>query len=249
MNLRLSEQPYGTVSLVGAGPGDPELLSLKAWQRIRMADVLIYDHLISSEVIDMASEHAQRLYVGKSSGLHTLPQDDICRLLIEKARTGQRVVRLKGGDPFLFGRGGEEMSALLAQGIPVEIVPGITAALGAASSFGFPLTHRDYAQSCVFVTGHLKEEGAQPDWAALARPGQTLVIYMGVKGLSGICRHLQDAGLAPDTPAALVYRATWPNQAIHRSTLAGLPQKAKDAQVKPPSLLVLGRVLALATQA
>jgi uroporphyrin-III C-methyltransferase len=244
--LTLSEQRPGTVSLVGAGPGDPELLSLKAWQRIRMADVLIYDHLISSEVVDMACAQAQRLYVGKSSGLHTLPQDDICRLLIEKARTGKRVVRLKGGDPFVFGRGGEEMSELLKEGIEVEIIPGITAALGAASAFGFPLTHRDHAQSCVFVTGHLKEEGAEPDWQALARPGQTLVIYMGVKGLSGICRQLQDAGLSPDTPAALVYRATWPTQAIYRSTLAGLPQKAQQEAVKPPSLLVVGSVLNVA---
>jgi uroporphyrin-III C-methyltransferase len=241
----LSVQAPGTVALVGAGPGDPELLTLRAWRRIQMAEVLVYDNLVGPGIIDFAPSAAERIYVGKSSGNHTLPQEAICQLLVDKARDGKRVVRLKGGDPFVFGRGGEEMDALIQHGIAVEIVPGITAALGAAASFGFPLTHRDHAQSCVFVTGHLKDNRIDLNWPALAQPNQTLVIYMGIKGLDSIAAGLQAAGLAADTPSALVYRATWPQQKIYTGRLDGLSELARRFEIKPPTLLVIGGVVRL----
>jgi uroporphyrin-III C-methyltransferase len=222
----------GRVALVGAGPGDAELITLKGARLLGQADAVVYDNLVGQGILELARPDAERVFVGKQAGHHTLPQEDICRLLVDLARAGKFVVRLKGGDPFVFGRGGEEIEALQAAGIPVEIVPGVTAALGAAAAFGFPLTHRDHAQSCVFVTGHLKDHSVELDWPALARPGQTLVIYMA-------------AGLPGDTPAALVYRATWPNQKIHRDTLATLPAVARDNQVKPPTLIVIGSVVGL----
>lgn len=244
--LSLSEQARGTVSLVGAGPGDVELLTLRAWRRLQMADVVVYDNLVGPGVIDLVPELADRIYVGKSAGKHTLAQEDICQLLVNLAHQGQRVVRLKGGDPFVFGRGGEEMDALLQANIPVEIVPGITAALGAGASFGFPLTHRDHAQSCIFVTGHLKDHTVDLNWHTLAQPHQTVVIYMGITGLETIAQKLQAAGLDGNTPAALIYRATWPQQAIYTSTLQDLPATAKKHHVKPPTLLVIGSVVSLA---
>ena len=240
-----SRQPPASVALVGAGPGDPELITLRAWRRIQDADVLVYDNLVGPGIVDFASPTAERIYVGKSAGRHTLAQEAICQLLVDKARAGGRVVRLKGGDPFVFGRGGEEMEVLLAHGIGVEIVPGITAALGAAAGFGFPLTHRDHAQSCVFVTGHLKEQEVELNWPALAQPNQTLVIYMGVTGLAHIAERLQAAGLDGATPAALVYRATWPQQRIWRATLATLAATAQRHGIRPPTLLVIGKVVAL----
>ncbi|WP_306544326.1 uroporphyrinogen-III C-methyltransferase [Malikia spinosa] len=242
----LSEQARGTVSLVGAGPGDLELLTLRAWRRLQMAEVLVYDNLVGPGIVDLAPPQAQRLYVGKSAGNHTLPQDEICQLLVRLAQQGRRVVRLKGGDPFVFGRGGEEMDRLLQHQIPVEIVPGITAALGAAASFGFPLTHRDHAQSCVFVTGHQKDHKVELNWPALAQPGQTVVIYMGVTGLETIASGLQSAGLPGNTPAALVYKATWPQEAIFPTRLCDLASTAERYGVKPPSLLVIGSVVSLA---
>ena len=235
----------GRVALVGAGPGDAELITLKGARLLRQADAVVYDNLVGQGILELARPDAERVFVGKKAGHHTLPQEDICRLLVDLARAGKFVVRLKGGDPFVFGRGGEEIEALQAAGIPVEIVPGVTAALGAAATFGFPLTHRDHAQSCVFVTGHLKDHSVELDWPALARPGQTLVIYMGVTGLDIISARLQAAGLPGDTPAALVYRATWPNQKIHRGTLSTLPAVARDNQVKPPTLIVIGSVVGL----
>lgn len=236
---------HGHVSLVGAGPGDPELITLKALRRIQLADVVVYDNLVGPEILDFIPATAERIYVGKMATNHTLPQEEISQLLLTRAQSGKRVVRLKGGDPFVFGRGGEEMDLLLAAGIAVDIVPGVTAALGAAASFGFPLTHRDYAQSCVFVTGHLKNERVEMNWEALAQPNQTLVIYMGVSGLGTIAANLQTAGLPGDTPAALVYKATLPAQRIFRSTLSGLPETARVHVVKPPALVVIGRVLGL----
>ena len=235
----------GRVALVGAGPGDAELITLKGARLLRQADAVVYDNLVGQGILELARPDAERVFVGKQAGHHTLPQEDICRLLVDLARAGKFVVRLKGGDPFVFGRGGEEIEALQAAGIPVEIVPGVTAALGAAAAFGFPLTHRDHAQSCVFVTGHLKDHSVELDWPTLARPGQTLVIYMGVTGLDIISARLQAAGLPGGTPAALVYRATWPNQKIHRGTLATLPAVARDNQVKPPTLIVIGSVVGL----
>ncbi|MCB4361801.1 uroporphyrinogen-III C-methyltransferase [Quatrionicoccus australiensis] len=237
--------PPGSVALVGAGPGDPELLTLKALHRLQQAEVIVYDNLVAPEILAFAPSTAERIYVGKAAGNHTLPQEDISQLLLELARAGRRVVRLKGGDPFVFGRGGEEMEVLLENGIAVDIVPGITAALGAAAAFGFPLTHRDHAQSCVFVTGHLKDHTIDLNWAALAQPNQTVVIYMGVKGLEIISERLQAAGLPGDTPAALIYKATWPQQRIYPSRLDHLPQTAREFAVKPPTLLVIGSVVGL----
>ena len=235
----------GRVALVGAGPGDAELITLKGARLLQTAEVVIYDNLVSQGILDLISPTAERIFVGKMAGNHTMPQDDICQLLVGKALEGKSVVRLKGGDPFVFGRGGEEMDVLIEAGVPVDIVPGVTAALGAAASFGFPLTHRDHAQSCVFVTGHLKDHTVDLDWPVLARPGQTVVIYMGVTGLETISRELQAAGLPGDTPAALIYRATWPNEKAHRGTLATLPEVARAHKVKPPTLIVIGTVVDL----
>ena len=238
-------QTTGRVALVGAGPGDAELITLKGARLLQTAAVVIYDNLVSAGILELISPTAERIFVGKMAGNHTMPQDDICQLLVDKALEGKFVVRLKGGDPFVFGRGGEEMDVLLAAGVPVEIVPGVTAALGAAASFGFPLTHRDHAQSCVFVAGHLKDHTVELNWPALAQPNQTIVIYMGITGLDTISTELQAAGLAGDTPAALIYRATWPNQQIYPGTLATLPETARTNKVKPPALVVIGSVVRL----
>ena len=238
-------QATGRVALVGAGPGDAELITLKGARLLQTAEVVIYDNLVSAGILDLIPPTAERIFVGKMAGNHTMPQDDICQLLVDKALEGKSVVRLKGGDPFVFGRGGEEMDVQLAAGVPVEIVPGVTAALGAAASFGFPLTHRDHAQSCVFVTGHLKHHTVDLNWPALAQPNQTIVIYMGITGLDTISTELQAAGLAGDTPAALIYRATWPNQKIYPGTLATLPETARANKVKPPALVVIGSVVRL----
>jgi uroporphyrin-III C-methyltransferase len=235
----------GRVALVGAGPGDPELITIKGARLLREADVVIYDNLIGDGLLDHCSPTAERVFVGKMAGLHTLPQEEITQLLVDKALSGKFVVRLKGGDPFVFGRGGEELAELLAAGIAVDIVPGVTAAMGAAASFGFPLTHRDHAQSCVFVTGHLKDHTVDLNWAALAQPNQTIVIYMGITGLETISASLQAAGLPGDTPAALIYRATWPTQKFFPCSLATLPETARINEVKPPALIVIGQVLAL----
>ena len=242
----VSPFPAGCVSLIGAGPGDPELLTLKAFHRLQQAEVLLYDNLVSPEILAWVPSTVERLFVGKMPGNHTLSQDEIGPLMLEKARSGKRVVRLKGGDPFVFGRGGEELDVLLAAGIEVDIVPGVTAALGAAASFGFPLTHRDHAQSCVFVTGHLKNHTVELDWPALARPGQTLVFYMGITGLNIISSQLIAHGLAADTPAALIYKATLPEERFIPTTLQNLEATAIAEAVRPPALIVVGSVLTLA---
>jgi uroporphyrin-III C-methyltransferase len=238
-------QAAGRVALIGAGPGDAELITLKGARLLGQADAVVYDNLVGPDILDIARPGAERIFVGKTSGHHTLPQEDICRLLIDRARAGKFVARLKGGDPFVFGRGGEEVEALLTAGVPVEIVPGVTAALGAAASFGFPLTHRDHAQSCVFVTGHFKNHRVDLDWTALARPGQTVVIYMGLAGIETISTRLQAAGMPGDTPAALIHRATWPGQRAYPGTLATLPEIARDRRVEPPALIVIGGVVGL----
>ncbi len=235
----------GHVALVGAGPGDAELITLKGARLIGEAEVVIYDNLVSQGILDLIQPRAERIFVGKMAGSHTLPQEEICQLLVDKALEGKFVVRLKGGDPFVFGRGGEEVDALQAAGISVEIVPGVTAALGAAASLGFPLTHRDHAQSCIFVTGHLKDHTVDLNWTALAQPNQTIVIYMGITGLDTISHELQAAGLPGETPAALIYRATWPNQRIYPCTLSTLMDTARNNNVKPPALVVIGNVLRL----
>ncbi|PMR68178.1 uroporphyrinogen-III C-methyltransferase [Halomonas heilongjiangensis] len=236
--------PRGRVSLVGAGPGDPELLTLKALKRLQAADVILHDRLVSEEVLALANPAARRLYVGKARSDHSLPQEGINQALLDWARSGKRVVRLKGGDPFIFGRGGEELEALVAEGIEVEVVPGITAASGCAAYAGIPLTHRDHAQSVRFVTGHLKNGSTDLDWPALARPGQTLVFYMGLHGLEEIRRQLIAHGLAPETPLALIEQGTTARQRVHRGTLEWMPDSLAGL-LRPPTLIIVGGVVAL----
>ena len=235
----------GTVSLVGGGPGDPELLTLKAARLINGAEVLVYDALVSPAIVAMAPADAEMHYVGKEADRHTLPQADINALLVALALEGKNVVRLKGGDPYIFGRGGEEVEALSAHGVPFEVVPGITAAAGMAAYAGIPLTHRDFCQTVTFATGHLKDGSSDLDWTALARPGQTLVIYMGVKGLEEISARLIKHGLPADTPAAAIQQATLPQQKTVTGTLANLPQRVLDAGIRPPALVVIGQVVTL----
>lgn len=238
-------KPQGTVYLVGGGPGDPELLTLRAARLIAAADAIVYDHLISNGILELARPTAKLIYVGKEAARHTLPQDEINQLLVELARLGQNVVRLKGGDPFIFGRGGEEIEELVEHGIAFEVVPGVTAASGMAAYAGIPLTHRDYAQSCTFVTGHLKDGSCNLDWMALARPHQTVVIYMGIGGLEEISRQLIAHGLAADTPAAVVQNATTPQQRSITGTLTTLPQRVAASGIKAPALIVIGEVVRL----
>ena len=235
----------GTVYLVGAGPGDPELLTLRALRIIAEADVLVYDNLVSQSILDQVNPQAERLYAGKERGNHAVPQDDLNLMLVKLARQNKRVVRLKGGDPYTFGRGGEEVETLKENGIPFEVVPGITAAAGVAAFAGIPLTHRNYAQACVFVTGHLKDGSMNLDWPGLARRRQTVIIYMGLHGLSHLCAQLVAHGLPPDWPAAIVQQGTTPEQRTVTGTLATLPELAEAAQLKAPTLIVVGEVVRL----
>jgi uroporphyrin-III C-methyltransferase/precorrin-2 dehydrogenase/sirohydrochlorin ferrochelatase len=236
----------GMVHLVGAGPGDPDLLTLKAHRLLQRADVVVYDRLVSSEVLAMARRDAERIPVGKRRGHHTVPQAEINRRLVALARAGKSVVRLKGGDPFVFGRGGEELAALAAAGVAVEVVPGITAALGCAASTGIPLTHRDHAQACIFVAGHTKEGMAALDWPMLARARQTVVIYMAVEGLPTIARQLMQHGLAATTPVALVANGTTDRERRVVGTLATIERQAARAELDGPTLCILGNVVSLA---
>jgi uroporphyrin-III C-methyltransferase len=233
----------GMVHLVGAGPGDPELLTLRAARILGETDVVVYDHLVAPEVLDWVAPGAERIYAGKQRNNHTMAQDEINLLLVRLAHEGKHVVRLKGGDPFVFGRGGEELEALAAEGVPFEVVPGVTAACGVACYAGIPLTHRDHAQSCLFVTGHLKDGSADLDWAALARPRQTVVIYMGLNALPEICARLQGQGVAPDMPAAVVEQGTTTAQRVVTGTLATLPQRV--AGMASPCLIIVGEVVRL----
>jgi uroporphyrin-III C-methyltransferase len=235
----------GWVYLVGAGPGDPDLLTLKAARLIGEADVIVHDNLVSPAVLALASPSAQHLYAGKQRNNHALPQDDINHLLVRLARENQRVVRLKGGDPYTFGRGGEEAEVLANNGIPFEVVPGVTAAAGVAAYAGIPLTHRDHAQACVFVTGHLKDGSMNLDWPGLARRQQTIVIYMGLLGLPVLCAKLIEHGLPRNWPAAIVQQGTQPRQRTLTGTLATLPALAAAAQLRAPTLTIVGTVVSL----
>lgn len=235
----------GKVWLVGAGPGDPELLTLKAARLIAAADAIVYDHLVGGGIMDFARPDARRIYAGKESSRHTMPQRDINQLLVSLAVEGLSVVRLKGGDPFIFGRGGEELETLAACEVPFEVVPGVTAAAGCAAYSGFPLTHRDHSQSLVFVTGHLKDGTVNLDWPALARPRQTVVFYMGIGAAAEICRQMINHGLPSMTPAAVVRNGTLPEQRTVLATLGTLPHRIAEAEIKPPALIVIGTVVGL----
>jgi uroporphyrin-III C-methyltransferase len=236
----------GTVYLVGAGPGDPSLLTLRAAQLVGEADVIVYDNLVSTEILSMlARPDVERIYAGKERGNHALPQEELNLLLVRLAQQKKRVVRLKGGDPYTFGRGGEEVETLVEHGIPFEVVPGITAAAGVAAYAGIPLTHRNYAQACVFVTGHLKDGTMNLDWPGLARKRQTVIIYMGLHGLAVVCQKLIEHGLPPEWPAAIVQQGTTPRQRTITGTLATLPGLAEQAHLKPPTLIVVGEVVNL----
>lgn len=235
----------GTVYLVGGGPGNPELLTLRAARLIASVDAIVYDNLVGKGIVDLIPAETERIYVGKQAGNHTLPQEEINTLLVRLALAGKNVVRLKGGDPFIFGRGGEEIEELLQHGVHFEVVPGVTAASGMAAYAGIPLTHRDYAQACIFVTGHLKDGSVDLDWPALARPRQTIVIYMGIGALPEICRQLTAHGLATSTPAAVVQNATLGQQRVVNGDLATLPAKVMASGIIPPALIVVGEVVRL----
>ena len=235
----------GKVYLVGAGPGSVDLLTLRAAALIGRADVLVHDRLVGDDVLALAPSSAERVYVGKARGRHTLPQPEINALLVRYALAGRDVVRLKGGDPFVFGRGGEEIEALRAHAIAFEVVPGVTAACGMAAYAGIPLTHRDHAHAVTLVAGHLKDGTMNLDWPALARPGQTIVVYMGLAGLPVLVSELVAHGLPAATPAAIVQHASTAQQRVVAGTLQELPRLARSARIEPPALVVVGDVVAL----
>lgn len=235
----------GEVYLVGAGPGDPDLLTFKALRLMQKAEVVLYDRLVSQPILEMTRRDADRVYVGKRRSDHAVPQQQINQMLLEYAQQGKRVLRLKGGDPFIFGRGGEEIDLLAEHNIPFQVVPGITAASGCASYSGIPLTHRDFSQSVRFVTGHLKDDGEEYPWDEFVNEKQTLVFYMGLKGLPDICKALIDHGKSAQTPAALIEKGTLPDQRVHVSTLSNLADDIAEKDIHAPTLLVIGNVVSL----
>ena len=235
----------GEVYLIGAGPGDPDLLTFKALRLMQQADVVVYDRLVSPEILELVRRDSEQIYVGKKRADHSVPQASINQLLATLAKQGKRVARLKGGDPFIFGRGGEEIETLMAEGVRFQVVPGITAASGCASYAGIPLTHRDYAQSCTFVTGHLKDGSINLNWQQLTAPNQTIVIYMGLVGLEKICAKFIEHGCDKTHPIALIQQGTTSAQHVIVGTLESLPQLLKTQTIKPPTLIIIGQVVTL----
>lgn len=235
----------GEVFLVGAGPGDPDLLTFRALRLMQKADIVVYDRLVSKPILELVRRDAEKFYVGKERANHAATQENINACLVRLAKEGKRVLRLKGGDPFIFGRGGEEISTLMDEGVNFQVVPGITAAAGCASYAGIPLTHRDYAQAVIFVTGHLRDGSVNLNWEMLAHEHQTIVFYMGLHGVNDICKQLVKHGRAASTPAALIERGTMPDQKVYLGDLSTLPQLVKDNDVKPPTLIIVGEVVEL----
>ena len=246
--LKEWKTPKGEVYLVGAGPGDPELLTLKALRLMQQADVIIYDRLVSPAILELCRRDAEKIYVGKARSNHSVPQDGINALLVEFSKKGKRVCRLKGGDPFIFGRGGEEIQELFAAGVAFQVVPGITAASGCSAYAGIPLTHRDYAQSVRFLTGHLKEGSPELPWRELVYENQTLVLYMGLVGLEKICAQLIAHGQRANMPVALISKGTTPEQKVVVGTLADIASKVSEHQIQAPTLTIIGEVVSLREQ-